>query len=258
MQLLKNIIILLVPVLILACNNKPKQIQAMDHNSELSNENTTGIFGHGDMTKTTEQAEAKSDVHLVTVEEVLPTEKYVYLNVTEEDERYWIAAPKQEVKEGEVYFYRGGLLKTNFESKEYNRIFDKVYLVSNIVPASHGSNAENNSTAVTADKSSEAKPKDYSREGSTKISELVNNPDKFDGKSIQLTGECTKINTNIMGKNWIHLKDGSQDDYDLVITSELAVPVGHVVTLSGTVVLNKDFGAGYQYEILVENGELVK
>jgi hypothetical protein len=61
-----------------------------------------------------------------------------------------------------------------------------------------------------------------------------------------------------MNRNWIHLKDGSKDEYDLVITSEHAIPEGHTVTLKGTVALNKDFGAGYKYAIIVEDAHLLR
>ena len=57
---------------------------------------------------------------------------------------------------------------------------------------------------------------------------------------------------------WIHLKDGSQDDYDFVVTSEIMVPEGHVISLKGVLSLNKDFGSGYRYDMILENGELIK
>jgi hypothetical protein len=94
-------------------------------------------------------------------------------------------------------------------------------------------------------------------ENSIKIVALVKNSKKYEGKSVQISGECVKINPNIMGRNWIHLKDGSKDDYDLVITSNTFVQVGSVVTMTGIVALNKDFGSGYFYAIILENGALV-
>ena len=78
------------------------------------------------------------------------------------------------------------------------------------------------------------------------------------GKTIQISGQCVKLNPNIMGRNWVHLQDGSKDDYDLVITCDVQIPVGHTVTLTGKVVLNKDFGSGYKYDILLEEGQLVQ
>jgi hypothetical protein len=61
-----------------------------------------------------------------------------------------------------------------------------------------------------------------------------------------------------MGRNWIHLRDGSQDDFDLVITTRTFVPEGNVVTVRAVVALNKDFGAGYKYDLILENGTIVQ
>ena len=93
---------------------------------------------------------------------------------------------------------------------------------------------------------------------SIKISELVNNKTKYNGKEVLITGKCTKINANIMGRNWIHLKDGSKDDFDLVITSSDVVKEGETVTMSGIVVLEKDFGAGYKYDLIIELGKVIE
>jgi hypothetical protein len=57
-----------------------------------------------------------------------------------------------------------------------------------------------------------------------------------------------------MGRNWIHVKDKSKGDPEVVITTDAPVAEGQQVTLIGTVVLNKDFGSGYKYDILIEGG----
>jgi len=61
-----------------------------------------------------------------------------------------------------------------------------------------------------------------------------------------------------MGKNWVHLQDGTADgnSFDLTITTQETVIVGETVTMEGIVVLNKDFGAGYAYEVIIESGLL--
>ena len=94
--------------------------------------------------------------------------------------------------------------------------------------------------------------------GSIKIANLVKDPKKYEGKTIQLDGICTKINAGIMDRNWIHIKDGSQDDFDLVITTDAYVPEGAAFTMKAVVVLNKDFGAGYKYDLILEQGVIVK
>lgn len=241
-----------------SCNRGPKIISSPVETAP--SQSSTGIFSDVGSVPTTASIETKvDDMHSVLVNEVLPTDKYIYLNVTENDETFWIATGKREVNKGETYIYKGGLLKTNFESKEYNRTFDKIFLVSNIVPDTHGHdhNVANPQKIETHSVEDSSLPRNIEKEGSIKISSLVSDPKKYEGKSIQISGECVKINPNIMGKNWIHLKDGSKDDYDLVITSDMIVPEGHVVTMSGIVSLDKDFGAGYRYDIIVEDGKII-
>jgi hypothetical protein len=66
-----------------------------------------------------------------------------------------------------------------------------------------------------------------------------------------------KYNANILGSNFVHIRDGSGDaadgSNDLLFTTGAEVAVGETVVVSGNVVLDKDFGAGYSYPVLVEN-----
>jgi len=203
------------------------------------------------------------DLHTVKVNEILKTQRYLYLNVSEKGavEPFWIATRIMDITVGETYFYKGGLLKTNFESKEFNKVFDKIYLVSsNLVLANHATNPDFQNTAanVQADVNpTKTTQKQVAVKGSIKIAELVKNAKKYEGKTVQISGTCTKLNASIMGKNWIHLADGSKDSYDLVVTSTELVNEGDFVTIKAVVTLNKDFGAGYKYDLILENGTLV-
>jgi len=267
MNYIKRILRLIaVMILITACNNKPKVISASEENENSTK--SSGIFSGDNATSNANKNEAfANDLHTVVVEEVLPTKKYVYLNVTEAGKQFWIATGKTEVKVGDTYFYRGGLLKTNFESKEYNRVFETVYLVTNLVAEKHGNNAGKvNISDYTEVKQNTPEKVDVEthidkvvrHKGSIRIADLVKNPKKYVGKTIQLNGICTKINAGIMNRNWIHIKDGSKDDFDLVITSNVFVPEGTAFTIKAVVILNKDFGAGYKYDLILENGIIVK
>lgn len=234
-----------------SCDKNPKVISPTESAS-----GSTGIFS-GDTAAVTPDYSAQlgtEDLHTVTILEVLPTVKYVYLRVKEGQEEFWIATLKTEIEVGENYFYRGGLLKTNFESREHQRVFAKMYLVSSLVKSDHG--IQSTSTQIPSkgnEMTAGVTAKDV-----IKISDLVADPKKYDGKTIQVRGNCIKVNSNIMGRNWVHIQDGSRDDFDLVITSTSQVPVGHTITMSGKVVLNKDFGSGYKYSIILEEGEFVQ
>lgn len=248
-------IILFISILIFnACNTGPKEISSTSDTANSEILKNSEVFGSGDQGKS---GDVNGDVHTVVIKEILPTQKYVYLKVSENGtEEYWIATLKQEVKIGETYMYTGGLLKTDFKSIEHNRVFDKLYLVNNIVPANHGDQSTTPSSTEQDELDLKSSEK-IVRKGSVSIADIVSNPEKYKGKIIQVSGKCVKVNANIMDRNWMHLKDGSKDDYDFVVTSDKAVPVGHTITFKGKLTLNRDFGAGYKYDIIMENGVLV-
>jgi hypothetical protein len=247
---------IVITFILFSCNQGPKTIGTPVESETDASAQPTGIFSDEGGSTSSHSSYTTGDVHTVKVIEVLDARKYVYLKVEENGEEFWIATGHKEISVGETYFYKNGILKTNFESKEHNRIFDKVYLVANIVPATHGNQTiksplqkENTDNSVISSQ--------YDVEGSISISELVVNKEEYSGKEVQITAKVDRMNANILDRNWIHLKDGSKDDFDLVITSAHQVPVGHVVTMKGTVVLDKDFGGGYIYEIIIENGQIV-
>jgi len=253
-----TLIAAIVLIFALACNKGPKVITTSDNN--INSDESTGIFSKEPTTKPISKTNQSlsNEMHKVTVDEILPTTKYVYLNVNENGKKYWIATRKQDINIGEEYFYKGGLLKTNFESKEHNKVFDKIYLVTSLVQANHS----NDTNKINQQKTNQNSNKKSStiivrQKGSIKISELIENTKEYEGKTVQITGKCVKINPNIMGKNWIHIKDGSKDDYDLVITSDTFVKEGSMITMKAKVTLNKDFGAGYKYNLILEDGVIV-
>lgn len=258
------LLVFLGTVFLLSCNNGPKVIQS---SSKQDDAQKSGIFTPDPSTQvvTGDDQSVSNELHTVSVNEVLPAKRYVYINVSEGNSKFWIAVRKQEIKKGETYYYRGGLLKTNFESKEYNKVFDTIYLISSLVSQDHAKHVSELNTRVQ--KSNPIVQKEdipthtdniVAHKGTIRISELVKDPKKYEGHSIQLSGKCVKINPNIMDRHWIHLQDGSKNEFDLVITSNTFVPEGSVITIRGTVVLNKDFGAGYKYDLILENGTLVK
>ena len=237
-------------LIINSCDQGPKVVSTFSNGAEKSSEmSADGPNGSSANSNGT----IDENVHSVVVLEVLQATSYVYLYVSEGDEKYWLATSKTEVKEGETVYFEGGLLQTNFESKDHNRTFDKLYLVNSV-----SKNTPSKMSSGRSESQSSGSSRVVDVSGSVKIADLVSDPKKYSGQTIQISGECVKINSNIMGRNWIHLKDGSKDDYDLVITSDIVVTQGQLITMTGTVALDKDFGASYKYDIIIEDGELVQ
>lgn len=252
----------------LSCKKGPKVIVASEESTQA--EISSGIFdaseNNSQETSNTSSTTGSfmANLHTVTVNKTLPTDKYIYLNVTENGKNFWIATRTQEVTIGNTYFYRDGLLKTNFVSKEYQKTFDTIYLVSNLVSKVHGGNSITSPSTPDFNKTPKEKPvianttePIIAQEGSIKIADIVEHPEKYENKTVQITGKIVKVNPNIMNRNWYHLQDGSKDDFDFVVTSNTYIPEGHVITVRAIVHRNVDFGAGYKYELILENGEII-
>ena len=96
-------------------------------------------------------------------------------------------------------------------------------------------------------------------QGCITISNLIANKQSFSGKVIKVKGRVTKFNPEIMGKNWVHVQDGSEFNggFDLTITTNERVSVGDTLTFEGKIALDKDFGYGYFYSILMEEGKTI-
>jgi hypothetical protein len=74
------------------------------------------------------------------------------------------------------------------------------------------------------------------------------------GKTVRVKGKVTKYNGGIMNRNWIHIQDGTVhgENVDITVTSDQTCKVGDVVVIEGTVTVDKDFGAGYFYDVIIE------
>lgn len=241
-------------LLLAACNSKPEVIEG-----QSVSDGTGVVFPQaGDMAGDP----AANQEHKVVAKEVLDTEKYTYLRVTEKEEEFWIAIPKSEVEVGNTYYYSGGLMKKNFLSREYNRVFETLYLVSGISDepmGSGGSAVEEALSNLEAENAVLDGPVNVEpAKGAIKISELMANLKKYEGKVVKITGKCVKVNPMIMGRNWVHLQDGSAGNPDLTVTTDQVVPLGSIVTLKGAIALDKDFGAGYRYDVIMEGAVVEK
>jgi hypothetical protein len=218
---------------------------------------------NNEKTETVKEVEAvkkNTNSHRVTVKEVLNANTYTYLLVTESEKEYWIAIPKTEVKVGKTYTYEGGMEMKKFESKDLKRTFDSVLFVEGIIDPNPPAVTETATTLLKVTSSNELSKGITLAKGGISIYDLYSTKDKLAGKTVILTGKVIKFMPDIMSKNWIHLQDGTSYNgfNDITITSLAKVKVDEIVTLKGTVVLNKDLGSGYKYDILIEDAVLVK
>lgn len=195
--------------------------------------------------------------------EVLQTSSYTYLRVDKDGAEQWIAVMKGEYNTGDMVFYEPGLEMKQFKSPELNRTFETVFFVQEISNQPLASQMQKEmppqggGMTGTEPKKPVLKKLDISivqPEGGISIAELYANRKNYEGKLVKVKGQVTKVNEGIMGRNWVHIQDGTADgeNFDLTVTTDDGPMVGEIITFSGTLSLNKDFGAGYTYEVILE------
>jgi len=118
------------------------------------------------------------------------------------------------------------------------------------------------SKGATAAKDSKISvPKAKGANASTVEGAFVNSA-KLDKQKVVIRGKVVKVSNGIMGKNWVHLQDGTgsaaKGTHDLVCTTKDKVAVGDVVTVSGTLAKDRDFGSGYRYSTIIEDASFKK
>ncbi len=202
---------------------------------------------------------ANSKIFEVT--EVIQATNYTYLKVNENMTERWVAVTKQEINVGDVFYYDGALQMNNFKSKDLNRTFDEIYFVTQIsktpivhekmgsrMPAHSGKIETQKLSSITLEKSA----------GEITLASIFEKRDEFAAKEFEIRGIVVKVNKQVMGKNWIHIQDGTDfnNDFDLTITTQDLAEIGDEVTFKGKISVNKDFGSGYSYEVIMEDAVL--
>jgi hypothetical protein len=216
----------------------------------------------------TEQAETTTTPgeHTIVAEEVLQTSKYTYIRGKENNEDIWLAVTKMEAFAGNTYFFKGGMIMTDFTSKELKKTFNKILFVDNITTTdkeSKKSNEPEMNGVISKGSAIDLVRKDIKfkhGKGDITIAMLYENKKNYNGKSVKLKGKVTKFNAGILSKNWIHLQDGTvfSGKFDLTVTTNQEVNVGEEVTVEGIINLDKDFGFGYFYDVIMEDAKLTK
>ena len=205
-----------------------------------------------------------------TVVESMDAAGYTYVQVDNGTEKVWAAAPKFTVAVGDSVIIPEGMAMTNYHSKTLDRDFPVVYFVDSVLNASSGSAAAAPATASANPTMPENHPQttvtatpdmDFSgikkAEGGMTVGEIFSGKSDLAGKDVTLRAKVVKFSPQIMGKNWLHLQDGSgtQDagSNDLTVTSDASATIGDTVLVKGKVTLDKDFGYGYQYKVIIED-----
>ncbi|BAN35802.1 tRNA/helicase-type nucleic acid binding protein [Sulfuricella denitrificans skB26] len=197
--------------------------------------------------------------------DVKDVESYTYLRLKTRDGETWAAVNKSPVKKGTEVTIENVMVMKNFESKSLKKTFPTIVFgtlsgAGGVVQAAgHDMATAHSGVAKTVDVGDVHVPRASGANART-VAEIMTKGAELKDKPVLVRGKVVKYNSQIMGKNWIHLRDGSGSavtgSNDVLVTTMSQAKVGDVVTVKGVVRTDKDFGAGYAYKVLIEEATL--
>lgn len=237
-----SIIISLVAIMLASCNEgTDKSKQKSEKLDEIMNTLASG-----------NQRKAK-------VLEATDAGTYTYVKLDDNGKIFWAAITARPIEVGQLYSYVEGMMVKDFESKQLGTTFDSVMFIQDF-GNENGGHKDNLAKSVPHDHtktSVQAGLKVEPAKNGITIAGIFSNKKMLEGTKVVVRGQVVKISQNIMKRHWIHIQDGTESEgsYDLTITSTLPVDfaVGDIVTFTGTLSVDKDFGSGYQYDAILED-----
>jgi len=194
-----------------------------------------------------------------TVLETMDAGGYTYLKLSTPKGERWAAVSLAEVKVGDPVTIVNATVMNDFEAKSLGRTFDQIIfgnLGGSMPSFPHGAKRSENVQNIGPI------PKSAGADGRT-VAEVWAERVPLKDKPVSLRGKVVKFNRGILGKNWLHLQDGTgtqeASNFDLTVTTNNdEAEVGDVVVVRGVVHVDKDFGAGYSYPVLIEDAKIEK
>ena len=219
---------------------------------------------------TSAAASAHPPVHAATGElsgkllETIDAAGYTYLRLATPTGETWAAVPATDVQQGSEVVVLDPRPMGRFESKTLGRTFDEIVFGSGlkgIAPRAAAASAQPAQPAHPV-AAAEIKVDRATGPDARTIAEVFGDKAKLANVTVVVRGQVVKSNSGILDRNWLHLRDGSGSaeagNHDLTVTTQGTAKVGDVVVISGTVRLDKDFGAGYTYPVIVEDASITQ
>lgn len=177
--------------------------------------------------------------------EVANVPGYTYLRLKTAKGEKWAAVNRSEVGKGDRVTVENAVVMKDFESRSLKRTFKSI-LFGTLAGAHAAQPAPVEEIHVTR------------AAGDMTVEEVATRRTELKDRQVQVRGKIVKYTPGILGRNWIHLRDGSgaEGSNDLLVTTTDQAKSGDIVTVTGVVHTDRDFGAGYAYKVLIEDAAL--
>ena len=199
--------------------------------------------------------------------EVQDVDAYTYLRLKTKDGETWAAVNKAPISKGAEVTIENATVMTNFESKTLKKTFDRIVFGTLAGPGAGATPPKvdmaqmHAGVAKAVDAGNVKVPKATGPDART-VAEIVEKKAALNNKPVIVRGKVVKYTPDVMGKNWVHLRDGSgssaDNTNDVLVTTKDQTKIGDVVIARGTVRIDVDLGSGYFYKVLVDEATLQK
>ena len=227
-------------------------------------------------------AAAPSGTVAGTIVETMDSGGYTYMKIKTASGEQWVATQQTPVKKGQNVTVLAQMTAEKFHSSTLDRTFDPIVFGSlpaaaapapasasqMTMPPNHPAtgaspmgNPAQHMGGGAADVGAISVAKAEGANGHT-VAELWGDKASLHDKPVAVRGKVVKFLPGIMGRNWLHLRDGSgsaaDGTHDITVTTTEGAAVGDTVLVNGLLRVDKDFGAGYRYGVIIEDGKVTK
>ncbi len=272
-------------LLMVGCSDKPKEDttkieKAQTVQSSEAVKAPQSIYGATTTSAVSsheQKAPAKADFqanapHIGKILETMDATGYTYAKVDEDGTIYWVAAPQTNVKVGDTVSYIEQMVMKDFSSKALDKTFDYLMFASAMVKPGEANKEASDATKTHSTKTMQQHPTPNTTKAVVEkiniaklddgytIEELYTLKDKLKDKRVKLRAQVVKVSKGIMGKDWIHLQDGTGEGStsDIILTTKNStVNVGDVVIAEAIYKTDVDLGYGYFFQVILEEGKFV-
>jgi hypothetical protein len=199
--------------------------------------------------------------------EARDVDSYTYLRLKTADGETWAAVNRAPVQKGARVTIDNPVVMRNFESKSLNRKFDRIVFgtlggTAGAASGKGGDLAAMHAGVAKAAEVGNVKVAKATGPNARTVAEIVTRSAELNDKPVAVRGQVVKFTPAVLGKNWVHLRDGTgspaDGTNDVLVTTADEAKVGDVVLATGVVHTNRDLGSGYSYKVLVEEATLRK
>jgi hypothetical protein len=237
---MKCVVAALLAVAAVACSKKVEPPKAVQQQHVAMIDPTKLPPGHPPVSTTPQTAAGTLSGNVL---QTMDAGGYTYMELRTSSGDVWAAVQQTKVRVGAPAAIAPQMTLDNFESKTLNRKFE--HIVFGVMAAPD---------ALRASKA-------HGTNGHA-IAEIWAQKATLKDAPVAVRGKVVKFLPAIMGKNWLHLRDGSGSraggDDDITVTTSDGAAVGDVVTVRGTLRVDKDFGSGYRYPVIIEEAKVSK